>query len=90
MNKIVRSTVLTIVLIIFGLILLSNALVVVQEDQYVLVKRFNQVVNVYEQSGIYLITPFVDAVDRLPKNISMYSIIETDVITKDRKAMTVD
>ena len=90
MNKVIKNTVIAVVVVLFGIIVLSNALVIVHEDEYALVKRFNRVEKTYEDSGIYLITPFVDSVDRLPKNIVMYSLIETDVITKDRKAMTVD
>ena len=90
MNKLVRGTVITVVIILFGIIVLSNSLVVVQEDEFALIKRFNRVEKIYSESGIYLMTPFLDSVERLPKNIVMYSIIETDVITRDRKAMTVD
>jgi len=90
MNRIIKITALVVVIVLFGLIVLSNSLVTVHEDEFALVKRFNRVERIYGNSGIYLITPFVDSVDRLPKNIVMYSLIETDVITKDRKAMTVD
>ena len=90
MKKVIRNTALTVVIIVFGIIILSGSLVVVNEDEFALIKRFNRVENIYSESGIHLKTPFVDSVDRLPKNIVMYSMIETDVITKDRKAMAVD
>jgi len=90
MNKVVKGTVIAVVIILLAIIVLSNTLVIVHEDEYVLVKRFNKVDRTYDESGINFITPFIESVDRLPKNVVMYSIIETDVITKDRKAMTVD
>ena len=90
MKKVIRNTVLAVVIIIFSIIILSGSLVIVNEDEFALIKRFNRVENIYGESGIHFKTPFVDSVDRLPKNIVMYSMIETDVITKDRKAMAVD
>ena len=90
MQKEIRNLVIVVAIILFGIIVLSNVLVIVQEDEYALVKRFNRVEKIYSESGIYFITPFIDSVDRLPKNIVMYSMIETDVITRDRKAMAVD
>ena len=90
MNKVIRNTVIAAVIILLGIIVLSNSLVIVHEDEFALIKRFNRVANIHQNSGIYFMTPFVDSADRLPKNIVMYSMIETDVITKDRKAMAVD
>ena len=90
MNKAARNTVIAVIIILFVIIGLSGSLVIVHEDEFVLIKRFNKVENIHKESGIRLKTPFLESVDRLPKNIVMYSMIETDVITKDRKAMAVD
>jgi len=90
MNKAVRNTLIVVAIILVAVIALSGAVVVVHEDEYALIKRFNRVEKIYDSSGLYFITPFVDSVDVLPKNIVMYVMLETDVITRDKKAMAVD
>jgi len=90
MSKPTKTALIVAILIFAIIIILSNTLVIVQEDEFALIKRFNRVEKIYNSSGLYLKTPFIDSVDRLPKNIVMYVMLETDVITRDKKAMTVD
>jgi len=90
MSKSARKTTVIVIIILALIIVLSNTFVIVHEDEYALIKRFNRVEKIYNTSGIYIKTPFIDTVDRLPKNIVMYVMLETDVITRDKKAMAVD
>jgi membrane protease subunit HflC len=76
--------------VITGLIILSGSIVIVYENEYALIKRFNRVEKIHSNPGIYLKTPFIENVDILPKQILMYNMSSSDVITRDKKAMVMD
>ena len=80
--------------ILIGLILIiiifSSITVVTYENEYKLVKQFGKVNRVISDSGISFKIPFVENVDTLPKNIILYDLAASDVITKDKKAMVAD
>jgi len=90
MKKAINITALVVAIVLVGIIILSSSIVIVHEDEFALIKRFNRVERIHSQSGIYLKTPFIEEVEFLPSNIVIYTMAETDVITRDRKAMTVD
>lgn len=79
-----------LVLVIAGLIALMASLVVTKENEYTIVKQFNKIERVNKTAGLSFKIPFVETVDRLPKQIQYYDMAESDVITKDKKTMVVD
>lgn len=72
------------------IILLFSSLVVTYNDEYRLVKRFGKVERVITESGIQWKLPFVEQADVLPKNIQLFDLATSDVITKDKKTMVTD
>lgn len=78
------------VIIIASLIIISNSLVITQENEYKLIKRFGKVDSVIADAGISLKTPFIQTAQTLPKDIQFYDVRESDVITMDKKTMVVD
>ena len=78
------------VIIIAAIVVLSNSIVITQENEYKLIKRFGKVDSVIKESGISLKTPFIQTVQTLPKDIQFYDVRESDVITMDKKTMVVD
>lgn len=84
------SSILVIVILIVGLIVALSSLVVTKENEYTLIKRFGKVEDIISDAGIAFKTPFIENVDKLPKNIQFYDMRESDVITKDKKAMVAD
>lgn len=83
---------LIILLVIFfvGIIVLMNALVITKENEFSIIKRFNKIERVISQAGLTVKAPFVDTVDKLPKQIQFYDMKKSDVITKDKKTMVAD
>lgn len=79
-----------ILFVIAGIIILFSSLVVTQENQYTLIKRFGKIERIVDNAGLSLRTPFIETVQTLPRNIQFYDMPESDVITKDKKTMVAD
>ena len=79
---------LTGLIVLVFLFLLSA--VYVQENQYVIVRRFGKVITVHDEAGLKFKVPFVDEIGVLPKNRQTYELPQSDILTQDKKAMIVD
>jgi len=71
------------------LIFISTSVVFVPEDKYVSIKRFNKVETTHTEPGLIFKMPFLDVAVELPKNEIIYELSSSDVLTLDKKAMTV-
>lgn len=85
-----KSLIVGFVLFLVAMILISNMTMYVYEDEYVLIKRFGKIERIVDEAGLALKVPILEQSESLPKNIQMYDQAESDVITKDKKTMTVD
>lgn len=77
-------------LIIAAIVILSTSLVVTRENEISVIKQFGKIERVVDYAGLSIKTPFVETVDKLPKNIQFYDMPESDVITVDKKTMVAD
>lgn len=82
--------ILLFLLLIAGIVVFLTSAVVTKENEYSVVKRFGKIVRVVEETGLSFKTPFIETVDKIPKNIQFYDLPETEVITKDKKNMVAD
>ena len=73
------------VLLIVG----SASTIFVPENRYVCVKRFGKVDRVEETAGLALRIPFLESTTSLPKTALVYDLKPSDVLTIDKKTMTV-
>lgn len=90
-RKIKGIVTVLIILIVIGIIVIgSSSFVVTEEDEYTLIKRFGKIERVIDSAGLSFKTPFIETVVKLPKNIQIYDMPESDVITVDKKAMVAD
>lgn len=78
------------VIFIFGIILLFSSIIITNENEYKLVREFGKVQKVIDKPGISLIVPFIQTADTLPKEILLYDLAPSDVITMDKKTMITD
>lgn len=85
-----KTLIVGFVLFLVAMILISNMTMYVYEDEYVLIKRFGKIERIVDEAGLALKVPILEQSESLPKNIQMYDQAESDVITKDKKTMTVD
>lgn len=80
-----------LIAIIFLLLIIgSSCLVITQEDEYSLIRQFGRVDHVVTEAGVSFKLPFVQTVDKLPKQTLLYDLASSDVITSDKKTMITD
>lgn len=89
MKSKIKKIVITVFLILF-LIIVINSAFVIKENQYGIVKEFGRIEKVISEPGLYFKVPFVNEVDTVSRELLIYDIAKSDVITKDKKSMIVD
>lgn len=72
------------------LLALGLSVVVTQKNEFTLVREFGKVVRVIDQEGLSLKIPFLQETSKLPKEILLYDLTSSDVITKEKKTMIAD
>ena len=70
-------------------IVLLGSVVVTNENEYKLIRQFGRVERVVDTAGA-LKLPFIQTADTLPKQILLYDLAASDVITMDKKTMLSD
>ncbi|MDO5417147.1 MAG: protease modulator HflC [Lachnospiraceae bacterium] len=89
MIKTIKKTILLLVLA--GLFLAgTGSMVVTQENEYKLIRQFGRIERIISSAGLSFKIPFIQSADTLPKEILIYDLAPSDVITKDKKTMLCD
>lgn len=81
---------LLVVILIAAVIVLGGSMVVTAENEYTLVKQFGKIEYVIDEAGLSFKMPFIQSTDTLPKEILIYDLAASDVITMDKKTMVAD
>ncbi len=68
----------------------ASSVVITRENEYSLVRQFGKIDHVVSEAGISFKIPFIQSVDTLPKEILLYDLPSSDVITSDKKTMICD
>ncbi len=89
MKKILRK-ILTIAIALAIMIGLGGSVVVTKENEYKLIREFGRVSRVIDTAGLSFKIPFIQSADTLPKEILLYDLAASDVITMDKKTMMSD
>lgn len=79
--------IIPIALLLIALMVGSSCFVVTNENEYSLVRQFGRIVAVHDEAGVTFKIPFVQTVDKLPKQVMLYDLSPSDVITSDKKTM---
>lgn len=77
-------------IVVVLLIVAFNSAFVIKENQYGIVKEFGKIEKVISNPGLYFKLPVIQEVDTVSKELLLYDIAKSDVITKDKKSMIVD
>jgi len=85
-----KGLIITAVVLVLLLIVGFNGLYSVAENEYVCVMRFSEIVSVEDSAGLHFKIPFIDATRSFPKTTLIYDIPPSEVLTSDKKNMTVD
>lgn len=87
--KIAKRVLLIVVLFVL-LVAGASSIVITRENEYSLVRQFGKIDHVVGTAGISFKIPFIQSVDTLPKQILLYDLPSSDVITSDKKTMICD
>ncbi len=87
--KIAKRVLLIVVLFVL-LVAGASSIVITRENEYSLVRQFGKIDHVVGTAGISFKVPFIQSVDTLPKEILLYDLPSSDVITSDKKTMICD
>ncbi len=79
-----------LIIAILALVVLMSSIYTVREDQYACTFRFSEIVNIVSTPGLHFKLPFIDSVDYFTKATMLYDIPPSEVLTSDKKNMTVD
>lgn len=85
LKKIIAGIISVVALITF-----ASSIVITNENEYKLIRQFGKVQSVITEPGLSFKTPFIQHIDTLPKEILIYDLSESDVITMDKKTMITD
>lgn len=77
-------------ILIFLFILSESCFVVTNENEYSLIRQFGKIDHIETKAGISFKIPFIQTVDKLPKEVLLYDLSPSDVITSDKKTMICD
>ena len=72
------------------LIVGGSSLVVTYPNEYAVIKQFGKIVDVRENPGLSVRMPFIQHVDKIEKEVLLYDLAVSDVMTKDKKSMIAD
>ena len=78
------------IILLLALFLLGNSIVICRANEYKLIRQFGRVQRVVSTSGLTFKLPFIQTTDTVPKEILLYDLPASDVITSDKKSMIVD
>lgn len=78
------------VVVFLLLIILINSIVTTRENEYSVIKRFGKINKIQTEAGLSFKMPFIDSTDKVSKQIMLYDIPASDVITSDKKTMIID
>lgn len=82
-----------ICLIVLALVLvvgMSSCFVVTHENEYTIIRQFGKVVDIRDEAGISFKLPIIQDTQTLPRQVLLYDLPVSDVITKDKKTMVAD
>ena len=79
-----------VIITLAAVFLLVNSAFVIRENQYGLVRQFGKIERVISEPGLYFKIPFIQEKGVVTKELLLYDIEKSDVITMDKKSMIVD
>lgn len=89
MNKILKRTIIGAAAVLAAGLFCSS-IIVTYDNEYKLIRQFGKVQRVVDTSGVSFKVPLIQSVNTLPKDIQLYDLAPSDVITSDKKTMVLD
>lgn len=89
MKKGIRTTIIVVLLIVVLGIIDSN-MIVTYPNEYTVIKQFGKIVDIRQEAGLSFKIPFIQSADKIEKEVLLYDLAVSDVMTKDKKSMIAD
>ena len=89
MNKIIKKIIIR-VLILIAIFSFFGSLYVVDPNEYCVIYQFGKIVHITDSSGLHMKIPFIQSIKHISKQIYLFDMKPSDVITKDKKTMITD
>ena len=80
----------SVILLLAAVITLSQSVYTVKPNQYANTVRLSKTVKTVSEPGLYFKIPFIDNINYFPKQVLLYDMKPSDVLTADSKTMIVD
>lgn len=87
-KKIFASSLIIVILLV--IVVAGQCFYTVEPDQYANTVRFSKTVKTVSEPGLYVKIPVIDDVKYFPKQVLLYDMKPSDVLTADSKTMQVD
>lgn len=88
--KMKKSKIMIILLAVLAVIVFANSAFTVAENEYAVVTQFGKIQSVVSSAGMKFKLPFIQDVKKIPRELQIYDINQSDVITSDKKSMIAD
>ena len=85
-----KTKVTLIIVAILAVVILTNSMYTVAENEYACTVRFSKIIATTETAGLHFKVPFLDSVKYFTKATQLYDIPPSEVLTSDKQNMTVD
>ena len=85
-----RPLIIVAVLVVIGLVVLRQALYIVDETEQVIILRFNEVINTRQAPGLYVKAPFVDTVVTFDRRILRIDAPPASMPDKEKQNLIID
>ncbi len=82
--------IVAVVVVVLAAVLGLSSMVVTQKNEYKLIRMFGRVDRVISEEGLSFKIPFIEQADTLPKQVLLYDLEMSDVITSEKKTMVAD
>lgn len=85
-----KTKIIAALLVICAVVLGGASFYTVAENEYAVVTQFGKIQYVVDEPGANFKVPFIQTIRYIPKELKIYDIAQSDVITSDKKSMIAD
>ena len=77
-------------IVFIAVVCLFGSMYTVAENEYACVVRLSKIVDTIDNAGLHMKLPFIDSIRFFPRDMQLYDINPSEVLTSDKKNMMVD
>lgn len=90
MLRTLRNFAVMAAIIIIAVTAINEMFVITRRNEFVVVQQFGKIISVTYEPGLSYKLPFIQTTVSIPKDIQLYDLDASEVITSDKKSMVAD